>query len=109
MRTWLGGASNWVSFSSQICHPSLVLAKVIDLSTTLLSGRQMQPAQDWLPIAIPQTYLMTTPSGEEADTVLVIAHLLFLHGLISAHFLASFFLSTRASEKPDQPGRASAH
>src|SRR5258706_11985242 len=36
------GASNWFSFSSQICQPSLALANVIDLITTLLSGRHMQ-------------------------------------------------------------------
>ena len=31
MRIWLGGASNWFSFSSQICQPSLALAKRIAL------------------------------------------------------------------------------
>src|SRR5215472_18137665 len=77
MRIWLGGASSWLSFSSQICQPSLALAKVIDLITTLLSGRQMQPAQDWLPISIPQTYLITAPSEEGAGGGIVMAHLLF--------------------------------
>jgi hypothetical protein len=42
-----------------------------------LSGRQMQPTQDWLPISIPQTYLMTAPSEEGADGGIVMAHLLF--------------------------------
>src|SRR6266516_3449322 len=77
MRIWPGGASNWFSFSSQICQPSLALAKVIDLMTTLLSGRQMQPAQDWLPISIPQTYLMTAPSEKGASGGIFMAHLLF--------------------------------
>lgn len=76
MRIWLGGASNWVSFSFQICQPSLALAKVIDLTTTLLSGRQMQPAQDWLPISIPQTYLIVASSEEAGVSVLFIAYLL---------------------------------
>jgi len=100
MRIWLGGASNWFSFSSQICQPSLALANVIDLTTTLLSGRQMQPAQDWLPMSIPQTYLMVASSSEGADGVLLIAHLLFLP------FPSLSFPVTEASEKPDQPGRA---
>src|SRR5260370_21827206 len=78
MRIWLGGASSWLSFSSQICQPSLALANVIALITTLLSGRHMQPAQDWLPMSIPQTYLMVASSSEGADEVLLIAHLLFL-------------------------------
>src|SRR5258708_4287594 len=101
MRIWLGGASNWFSFSSQICQPSLALANVIGLSTTLLSGRVMQPAQDWLPISIPQTYLMVAPCEEGADGVLLIAHLLqasFHHPCL--------FPVTEASDKPGQPGRA---
>jgi hypothetical protein len=77
MRISPAGASNWLSFSCQICQPSLALAKVIDLMTTLLSGRQMQPAQDWLPISIPQTYLITAPSEEGAGGGIFIAHLLF--------------------------------
>jgi len=113
MRICPARASNWFSFSCQICQPSLALANVIGLSTTLLSGRHMQPAQDWLPISIPQTYLMVAPSEEGADGVLLIAHLLLLHFTIPVHFLASFFgvvtPFTAASEKPDQPGRASAH
>jgi hypothetical protein len=63
MRIWLGGASNRLSFSSQTCQPSLALAKVIGLTTTLLSGRQIQPAQDWLPISTPQTYLIVASRG----------------------------------------------
>lgn len=41
IRIWPGVASSWVSFSTNTCHPSLALAKVIGLTTTLLSGRQM--------------------------------------------------------------------
>src|SRR6266516_2557597 len=98
MRIWLGGTSKRFSFSSQVCQPSLALANMIDLSTTLLSGRQMQPAQDLLPMSIPQTYLMVAPSSEEADGVLLIAHLPLLH------FPSLSFSVTEASEKPDQPG-----
>jgi hypothetical protein len=58
----------------------LALAKVIDLTTTLLFGRQMQPEQDWLPMSIPQTYLMLASSAEESGPVSFIAHLLFLLG-----------------------------
>jgi hypothetical protein len=68
----------------------------------------MQPAQDWLPISIPHTYLMVAPSEEGADGVILIAHLLLLHFTIPVHVLASFFgvvtLFPAASEKPDQPG-----
>jgi hypothetical protein len=70
------------------------------LITTLLSGRQMQPAQDWLPMSIPQTYLMVASSSEGADGVLLIAHLLFLP------FPSVSFSVTEASEKPDHLGRA---
>jgi hypothetical protein len=56
---------------------------------------------------------MVAPSEEGADGVILIAHLLLLHFTIPVHFLASFFgvvtPFTAASEKPDHPGRASAH
>jgi hypothetical protein len=68
-----------VSFSSNTFHPSWVRAMVIGLTTTLLSGRVTQPEQDWLPMSIPQTYLVVaSSSGEEADGVVFIAHLLLL-------------------------------
>jgi hypothetical protein len=76
MRIWLGEASNRLSFSSQTCQPSLARAMVIDLTTTLLSGRHIQPAQDWLPISIPHTYLIVASSEEAIDGVILIAHLL---------------------------------
>jgi hypothetical protein len=108
MRIWLGGASNWFSFSCQICQPSLALANVIDLTTTLLWGRQMQPAQDWLPISIPQTYLITDSSSEGADEVLFIAHLLSLHfpslSISWRHSPTSFLLSLRRARNPTNPG-----
>src|SRR5437868_5389941 len=98
MRIWLGGASSWFSFSSQICQPSLALAKVIALITTRLSGRHMQPAQDWLPMSIPQTYLMVASSSEGADGVLFIAHLL------SFLFHLCHFLSSRRARNPSTQG-----
>src|SRR5712691_6698931 len=52
----LGTASNRVSFSNSTSQPSFALAKVTGLTTTLLSGRHTQPAQDWLPTSIPHTY-----------------------------------------------------
>jgi hypothetical protein len=109
MRICPAGASNWFSFSSQICQPSLALAKVIDLMTTLLSGRQMQPAQDWLPISIPQTYLMTA-SSEGAGGGIFIAHLLFSFMFHPCSFPSiilrrrSFF---RRGKRETRPARAS--
>lgn len=79
MPIWLGAASKWVSFSSHAFHPSWVRALVIGLTTTLLSGRLTQPDQDLLPMSISQTYLVvTSSSGEEADGVVFIAHLLLV-------------------------------
>src|SRR5579883_2752859 len=75
---WLGAASNRLSFSSQRSQPSLALAKVVGLTTTLLSGRVMHPEQDWLPISIPHTYLISAPCPSEAGGVVSIAHLVFL-------------------------------
>src|SRR4030088_2077100 len=108
MRIWLGGASSWFSFSSQICQPSLALVNVIDLMTTLLSGRHMQPAQDWLPISIPQTYLITASSEKEADGVLFIAHLLSLHfpSPFPSVILRRRSFSRRGQREP-RPARAS--
>src|SRR2546421_1875522 len=104
MRIWPGGASSWLSFSSQICQPSLAFAKVIGLITTLLSGRQMQPAQDWLPISIPQTYLMVASSSEEADAVLLIAHLLSLACSILSFSPGATF---HRGQREARPARAS--
>jgi hypothetical protein len=110
MRICPAGASNWFSFSSQICQPSLALAKVIDLMTTLLSGRQMQAAQDWLPISIPQTYLMTAPSEEGAGGGIFMAHLLFSFMLRSCSF-PSIILRRRSflrrGKRETRPARAS--
>src|SRR5260370_36619164 len=109
MRIWLGGASNWFSFSSQICQPSLALANVIGLSTTLLSGRHMQPAQDWLPISIPHTYLMVAPSEEGADGVILIAHLFcFISASLSISWRhSSASLPLFLQQARNQIGRAS--
>src|SRR5258708_28953008 len=107
MRIWLGSASNWLSFSSQSCHPSLALAKEIGLTTTLLSSRRMQPAQDWLPMSIPQTYLIDISSGEHVAAAVFITHLLSCVSP-SLHLLRCN-LSIVGSEKPNQSGRASAH
>src|SRR5438270_12924353 len=108
MRISPAGASNCFSFSSQICQPSLALAKVIDLMTTLLSGRQMQPTQHWLPISIPQTYLMTAPSEEGAGGGIFMAHLLFSFKLGSCSFpriiAASFLLPSRQARNPTSQG-----
>src|SRR5258708_7575736 len=113
MRIWLGGASNRLSFSSQICHPSLALAKVIGLATTLLSGRQMQPTQDWLPISTPQTYLIVASSAEEADGVVLITHLLLLGFTFPVHIVRCHFspysarLPTNQGERQLMPDRQS--
>jgi len=48
------------------------------LTTTLLSGRVMQPAQDWLPRSIPHTYLIIGSSCEDISSVVFITHLLLL-------------------------------
>jgi len=108
MRIWLGRASNGLSFSPNTCHPCLVLAKVIGFTTTLLSGRQMQPAQAWLPMSIPHTYLMVTSSPEEADVVVLIAHLLFLAFTIPVHFVRCK-AAPRSARNPTKEARASAH
>src|SRR5712692_8617792 len=78
MRISLGTASKWVSFSNSTSQPSFALAKVTGLTTTLLSGRHTQPAQDWLPTSIPQTYVMGASSCEEPDVVWLMFHLLVL-------------------------------
>src|SRR5215472_16334851 len=107
---WLGAASNCSSFSSHTLHPSQVLAKSLGLTTTRLSGLQMQPEQDWLPISIPQTYLIVTASSEEeADGVALITPLLlgdFPHPWTFSLMLLDI---AEARENPDHPGRASAH
>ncbi|GHO90069.1 hypothetical protein KSF_001170 [Reticulibacter mediterranei] len=64
--------------SNHTFHPSLVLAKAIDLTTTFLLGWQTQPEQDWLPMSIPQTYLIAASSSEDADEIVLITHLLLL-------------------------------
>ncbi len=76
MRICLGTASNRLSFSNSTSQPSFALAKVTGLTTTLLSGRHTQPAHDWLPTSIPQTYLMGASSCEEPDVVWLMFHLL---------------------------------
>lgn len=102
---WLGAASNWFSFSSQRFQPSLALVNVVGLTTTLLSGRVTHPEQDWLPMSIPQTYLISAPSTEGLVGVVSIAHLAFLFppflGFHPAHPITG--MSTRES----RPTRAS--
>ena len=70
----------------------------------------MQPEQDWLPISIPQTYLIVTASSEEeADGVALITPLLlgdFPHPWTFSLMLLDI---AEARENPDHPGRASAH
>lgn len=74
---WLGTASSRLSFSSHIFQPSFALANAVGLTTTLLSGRVMHPEQDWLPMSIPQTYLISASLLEEAAGVVSITHLDF--------------------------------
>src|SRR5260370_33073235 len=107
MRIWLGAASNCASFSSHTFHPSLVLAKSLDLATIRLSGPQMQPAQDWLPTSIPHTYLIVTSSSEEdADGVGLITHLFCL--LSPSLSISSGAAEHRLSERETRPARVSA-
>ena len=72
-----GLAPSCLKRSSKTFHPCFVLAKSSGLTTTCLLGRQIQPEQDWLPMSIPQTYLITT-SGEDDNAVVLIVHLLLL-------------------------------
>src|SRR5258708_19778237 len=74
----------------------------------LLSSRRIQPAQDWLPMSIPQTYVIDISTGENVAAAVFITHLLSGVPSISAHLLRCN-LSTFGSQKPDQSGRASAH
>src|SRR5712692_3791866 len=106
MRICLGTASNRVSFSNNTSQPSFALAKVTGLITTLLSGRHTQPAQDWLPTSIPQTYLMGASSCEEPDVVWLMFHLLVL-AEPSLRFspVRSFDLDQRARNPTDQGER----
>src|SRR5260370_38677265 len=109
MVSWLGAASNCVSFSSHTFHPSLVLAKEVGLTTVRFSGPQMQPEQDWLPTSIPQTYLMVTSSSEEqTDGVVLIAHLLSLALPILELSVRCCLAPRSASDKPTNPAGASA-
>jgi hypothetical protein len=108
IRIWLAGASSWVSFSTNTCHPALALAKVIGLTTTLLSGRQMQPAQAWLPMSIPPTYLMGASSPEEVDALVLIAHRLFLAFTIPLHH-TRYKAAPRSARTPTKEARVSAH
>src|SRR3989442_1445006 len=101
MRICLGTASNRVSFSNSTSQPSFALAKVTGLTTTLLSGRQTQPEQDWLPTSIPQIYLMGASSCEEPDVVWLMFHLLVL----AEPSLCG--LSTLMRERETRPTRAS--
>src|SRR6266700_4195121 len=70
----------------------------------------MQPAQDWLPISIPQMYLMTAPSEEGAGGGIFMAHLLFSFMLRSCSFpriilrRRSFL---RRGKRETRPARAS--
>jgi len=107
MRIWLGRASNWSSFSSQTCQPSLLFVKVSGLTTTLLSGRQMQPAQDWLPKSIPQTYLIVACSSE-GEVAILITYLLSFRLPIPGHPPRDL-LAPRSASIPSQEARASAH
>src|SRR5260221_14358684 len=74
----------------------------------LLSSRRIQPAQDWLPMSIPQTYVIDISTGENVAAAVFITHLLSGVPSISGHLLRCN-LSTFGSQKPDQSGRASAH
>src|SRR5256885_3626990 len=100
MRIWLGEASNWLSFSSQTCQPSLAFRKAIGSTTTLLSGRMTQPEQDWLPISIPHTYLIVVSSLEEASSVKLISHLPLL--VLSHPWNLYLVLSFCIGENPNQ-------
>src|SRR3989440_10680734 len=108
MRISPAGASNCFSFSYQICRLSVAMAKVSALMHALSSGRQMQPTQHWLPISIPQTYLMTPPSEEGAGGGIFMAHLLFSFKLGSCSFpriiAASFLLPSRQARNPTSQG-----
>ena len=78
------------------------------MTTTLLSGRQMQPAQAWLPMSIPQTYLMGASSSEDVDAVVLIAHLPFLAFTIAVHHTRCK-AAPRSARNPTKEARASAH
>src|SRR5579883_1897152 len=106
---WFGGASSLLSFSSHTFQPSRALAKVVGLTTTLLSGRVMHPEQDWLPISIPQTYLTSAPEASEADAVVSIRHLIFCVLPLPCSPLRCHLALGSASENPGQLERASAH
>jgi hypothetical protein len=77
---------------------------VIGLTTTLLSRRQIQPAQAWLPISIPQTYLIDASSPEEVDAVVLIAHLLFLAFTMAVQHLGA---QLHRDQRETRPPRAS--
>src|SRR5712692_5215191 len=68
----------------------------------------MQPAQDWLPISIPHTYLMVAPSEEGADGVILIAHLFcFISASLSIswrHSSASLPLFLQQARNPTNQG-----
>src|SRR5437588_12892715 len=68
----------------------------------------MQPAQVWLAISMPQTYLMTAPSEEGAGGGIFMAHLLFSFKLGSCSFpriiAASFLLPSRQARNPTSQG-----
>ncbi|WP_236601866.1 hypothetical protein [Ktedonobacter sp. SOSP1-52] len=99
---WLGSASKRLSLSSHLFQPSLVLAKVVGLTTMLLLGRVMHPEQDWLPMSIPQMYLISALSTEEEVGVVSIAHLVFLTS-------PSLGLPSGASFHRDQQARIPTH
>src|SRR5258708_14694588 len=87
MRMWLGGASNWLSFSSQIGQPSLALAKVTALSHRAFIGptdaAHTRLASDIHPTDILDRRLPL----READGVVLMVHLLSLAFPIPVHFL----------------------
>src|SRR5260370_14274487 len=105
MRIWLGGASNWLSFSSQIGQASLALAKVTALSHRAFIGptdaAHTRLASDIHPTDILDRRLPL----READGVVLMVHLLSLAFPIPVHFLRCT-LATSIRERETRPTRA---
>ena len=64
----------------------------------------MQPEQDWLPISIPQTYLIVTSSVEEADGVVLLTPFLLCDFPHPWTFYLMLLDIAEARENPDQRG-----
>src|SRR5260370_35632883 len=105
-----GLASSCLNRSSNTFHPAFVLAKSSGLTTTCLLGRQIQPEQDWLPMSIPQTYLMITSFSVDGNDAVFIgtSPLCVLSSSLDSNNRCCLSPGS-ASEKPDRPGRVSAH